>query len=124
VAGGQRDRGLLTTVGNTSHRPQALPTSRWLAESTCTFALPQSSLGLVLPLVLLCSADTRVDTGGVGDEIASTTGDAINMELDLGSGLAVVIATSALPVAILAVRFPSRITQAIERCSYIEGQEL
>jgi iron(III) transport system permease protein len=36
------------------------------------------------------------------------------------AGLAAVVATiCALPVAILAVRFPSRITTAIERCSYI-----
>lgn len=38
----------------------------------------------------------------------------------VGAGLAAIFATiCALPVAILAVRFPSRITTAIERCSYI-----
>jgi iron(III) transport system permease protein len=36
------------------------------------------------------------------------------------AGLAAVVATlCALPIAILAVRFPSRLTSAIERCSYI-----
>lgn len=38
----------------------------------------------------------------------------------VGAGLAAILATiCALPVAILAVRFPSRLTTAIERCSYI-----
>lgn len=38
----------------------------------------------------------------------------------IGAGFAAILATiCALPVAILSVRFPSRITTAIERCSYI-----
>ncbi|PIG92544.1 iron ABC transporter permease [Gloeocapsopsis sp. IPPAS B-1203] len=78
-------------------------------------------IGLVLPVgVALFWLIRGLSVGG---------GDAVNLAQDMvqpalnsiwASVLAAIAATiCALPVAILAVRFPSRITAIIERCSYI-----
>lgn len=116
-----RSRATYYSRGNTSHRPQALIHLGGWKVPALLFCLTASSLGLVLPLgVTLFWLVRGLTVGGV-DEIASLQQV---MQLTWNSiwaaGLAAVIATlCALPVAILAVRFPSRIATAIERCSYI-----
>ena len=116
-----RSRAVYYSRGNTSHRPQTLIHLGGWKVPALLFCLTTSSLGLLLPVgVTLFWLVRGLIVGGV-DEIASMqqviqlTWNSIS-----AAGLAAVIATlCALPVAILAVRFPSRITTAIERCSYI-----
>ncbi len=116
-----RSRATYYSRGNTSHRPQALIHLGGWKVPALLFCLTTSSLGLLLPLgVTLFWLIRGLTVGGV-DEIASLQQVMqLTWNSILAAGLAAVIATlCALPVAILAVRFPSRITTAIERCSYI-----
>lgn len=116
-----RSRAAYYSRGNTSHRPPVLvPLGVWKLPALL-FCLGVVSLGLVLPLSVTLFWLVRGLTGSGADEMASLQEV---MQLAWHSiwaaGLAAVVATiCALPVAILAVRFPGRITTAIERCSYI-----
>ncbi|MBG1267932.1 ABC transporter permease [Nostoc sp. WHI] len=85
------------------------------------FCFTVATLGLVLPigvtLFWLMQGLTGTSMGTIVSvpELMQLAKDSV-----IAAGLAAIIATlCALPVAILAVRFPSRITTAIERCSYI-----
>ncbi|WP_414563779.1 MULTISPECIES: ABC transporter permease [unclassified Anabaena] len=80
-----------------------------------------TSLGLFLPIgvtlfwLVRGLATTEVQQIFSWTQMTQLAGNSI-----IAAGLASLAATCcALPVAILAVRFPSRITTAIERCSYI-----
>lgn len=89
-----------------------------------------------LPALLFCTAITAISLVlPVGVTIfwlmrgLTIGGDAVNIAQDMvqpalnsiwAAGLAAIAATiCALPIAILSVRFPSRMTSIIERCSYI-----
>ncbi|OWY68429.1 iron ABC transporter permease [cyanobacterium TDX16] len=79
------------------------------------------SLGLILPLAVTLFWLGRGWLGSGLSEVAS-----LQKLLELAwhsifaAGLAAVVATAcALPVAVLSVRFPNRLTTAIERCTYI-----
>ena len=114
-------RAVYYSRGNTSHRPQALVHLGVWKVPALLFCLAVVSLGLVLPLGVTLFWLLRGLTVSGLYEIASLHEV---MQLAWNSiwaaGLAAVVATiGALPVAILAVRFPSRITTAIERCTYI-----
>lgn len=116
-----RSRAAYYSRGNTSHRPQALVHLGVWKVPALLFCLAVVSLGLVLPLGVTLFWLVRGLTVSGLSEIAS-----LQQVMQLAwhsiwvAGLAAVVATiCALPVAILAVRFPSRITTAIERCSYI-----
>ncbi|KAB8316041.1 iron ABC transporter permease [Tolypothrix campylonemoides VB511288] len=85
------------------------------------FCLAVASLGLLLPIGVTLFWLVRGLTGTGVNEIVSL---ANVMQLAghsmVAAGLAAIISTlCALPVAILAVRFPSHISTAIERTSYI-----
>jgi len=79
------------------------------------------SLGIVLPLAVTLFWLWRGWLGSGLSEVAS-----LQKLLELAwhsvfaSGLAAAVATTcALPVAVLSIRFPSRLSAAIERCTYI-----
>ncbi len=116
-----RSRAVYYSRGTSSHRPQALVHLGAWRVPALLFCLAMISLGLVLPLGVTLFWLVKGLTGNGLDEIVSLQ---VVMQLAwnsiLAAGLAAVVATlCALPVAILTVRFPSHITTAIERCSYI-----
>jgi iron(III) transport system permease protein len=116
-----RSRAVYYSRGTTSHRPQAVVHLGEWKVPALLFCLAVISLGLVLPLGVTLFWLVKGLTGSGLDEIVSFQ---VVMQLAwnsiLAAGLAAVVATlCALPVAILTVRFPSRITTVIERCSYI-----
>lgn len=116
-----RSRAAYYSRGTTSQRPQALVHLGVWKVPALLFCLAVVSLGLVLPLGVTLFWLVRGLTVRGWYEIVS-----LQQVMQLAwhsiwaAALAAMIATiCALPVAILAVRFPSRITTAIERCSYI-----
>ncbi len=116
-----RSRAAYYSRGTTSQRPQALVHLGVWKVPALLFCLAVVSLGLVLPLGVTLFWLVRGLTVRGWYEIVS-----LQQVMQLAwhsiwaAGLAALVATiCALPVAILAVRFPSRITTAIERCSYI-----
>lgn len=116
-----RSRAAYYSRGNTSRRSRTLVHLGVWKVPALLFCLAVVSLGLVLPLGVTLFWLVRGLTVSGLDEIASLQEV---MQLAWHSiwaaGLAAVVATiCALPVAILAARFPSRITTAIERCCYI-----
>ncbi|WP_250122165.1 iron ABC transporter permease [Chroococcidiopsis sp. CCMEE 29] len=116
-----RSRAVYYSRGTTSHRPQAVVHLGEWKVPALLFCLAVISLGLLLPLGVTLFWLVKGLTGSGLDEIVSLQ---VVMQLAwnsiLAAGLAAVVATlCALPVAILTVRFPSRITTVIERCSYI-----
>ncbi|QIR37094.1 iron ABC transporter permease [Tolypothrix sp. PCC 7910] len=78
-------------------------------------------LSLVLPISVTCFWLVRgLTTTGVSEIVALPKLLELAWHSILAAGLAAIAATvCALPVAILSVRFPSRFTTVIERCSYI-----
>ncbi|MBW4424134.1 MAG: iron ABC transporter permease [Nostoc desertorum CM1-VF14] len=85
------------------------------------FCFAVTSLGLFLPIGVTLFWLMQGLTGNSMDTIISVP-ELMQLARDslIAAGSAAIVATlCALPVAILAVRFPSRITTAIERCSYI-----
>lgn len=116
-----RSRAAYYNRGNTSYRPQVLIHLGAWKVPALLLCLAVVNLGLVLPLGVTLFWLVRGLTVSGLSETAS-----LQELLQLGwhsiwaAGLAAVVASlCALPVAILAVRFPSRITTAIERCTYI-----
>jgi iron(III) transport system permease protein len=116
-----RSRAAYYSRGTTSQRPQALVHLGVWKVPALLFCLAVVSLGLVLPFGVTLFWLVRGLTVRGWYEIVS-----LQQVMQLAwhsiwaAGLAALVATiCALPVAILAVRFPSRITTAIERCSYI-----
>lgn len=115
-----RSRAAYYSGGSASQHQQpliSLGSWTWLAISFCTLI---SLFSLVMPLGVLFFWLGR---GMIAGQSAT---DLITMMLPsafnsiYSSGLAAVIAVLfALPVAVLAVRFPSRLTEILERCSYI-----
>jgi len=116
-----RSRAAYYSRGNTSHRPQKLIRLGVWKIPALLFCFVVLSFGLLLPLGVTLFWLLR---GLAASELYEMTSLQQVMQLARHSiwaaGLAAVAATiCALPVVILAVRFPSRITIAIERCSYI-----
>ncbi|WGV28193.1 ABC transporter permease [Halotia branconii] len=116
-----RSRAAYYTRATKSYLPPALIDLGIWQVPAILFCLTVVSLGLLLPVGVTSFWLVRglIVTGT--NEIISLAqlmqlaGDSI-----IAAGLAAIAATFfALPIAILAVRFPSRITTAIERCSYI-----
>ncbi|MBW4689865.1 MAG: iron ABC transporter permease [Komarekiella atlantica HA4396-MV6] len=85
------------------------------------FCLVIASLGLALPIgVTLFWLFRGLTSTDVGEIISLLKLMQLAWHSIVAAGLAAIVATlCALPIAILAVRFPSRITVAIERCSYV-----
>ncbi len=107
--------------GNTSYRPSALIHLGVWKVPALLLCLAVVTLGLVLPLGVTLFWLVR---GLTVSRLYGITSLYEVLQLAWHSiwaaGLAAVVSTlCALPVAILAVRFPSRITLAIERCTYI-----
>ncbi len=105
---------------NTSCRSQLIPLGVWTAPALL-FCLAVVSFGLGLPLgVTLFWLLRGLMSGGLAEMLSLQELMQLAWHSIWAAGLAAAIATlCSLPVAILAVRFPSRITTAIERCSYI-----
>ncbi|MEC4817093.1 MAG: iron ABC transporter permease [Scytonema sp. PMC 1069.18] len=85
------------------------------------FCLVVASLGLVLPVGVTVFWLLRgLATTGVSEIVSLSKLVELTWHSIVAALFAAIAATlCALPVAILSVRFPSRITTAIERCSYI-----
>ena len=85
------------------------------------FCLVITSFGLLLPLAVTLFWLVQGLTSPEAEQIfAWQQLTQLAWNSLIAAGLAAIAATCcAIPVAILAVRFPSRITTAIERCSYI-----
>ncbi|KAB8330432.1 iron ABC transporter permease [Scytonema tolypothrichoides VB-61278] len=85
------------------------------------FCLAVVSLGLVLPIgVILFWLVRGLINTGTGEIVSLANVIQLAWHSIIAAGLAAIISTlCALPVAILAVRFPSRISTAIERTSYV-----
>ena len=85
------------------------------------FCFAVTSLGLVLPIgVTLFWLVRGLTATGVNEIVSLAKLMQLAGHSMVAAGLAAIISTlCALPVAILAVRFPSRITTVIERTSYI-----
>lgn len=115
-----RSRAVYYSRGNTSCRPQALIHLGGWKVPALLFCLAVVSLGLVLPLGVTLFWLVRGLTGGLDEIVSLQELMQLAWHSIWAAGLAAVVATlCSLPVAILGVRFPSRITTAIERCSYI-----
>lgn len=91
----------------------ALKGWKWPAIAFCSII---TALGLVLPIAVTAFWLWRgLNAGKIPPDVMETTFNSV-----LASSLSAVVATIfALPVAILAVRYPGRLTTAIERCTYI-----
>ena len=115
-----RSQSVYYSRGNTSYRYQLIPLGVWTAPALL-FCLAVVSFGLGLPLgVTLFWLLRGLMSGGLAEMVSLQELIQLAWHSIWAAGLAAAIATlCSLPVAILAVRFPSRITTAIERCSYI-----
>ncbi len=116
-----RSRAAYYSQGNNSYRPQTVVRLGVWKLPAVLFCLVVVSGALVLPLGVTLFWLLRGLLGSGLSEMASV---AKLMELAWHSiwaaGLAAAIATlCALPIALLSVRFPNRLTTAIERCTYI-----
>lgn len=116
-----RSRAAYYSQGNNSYRPQTVVRLGVWKLPAVLFCLIVVSGALVLPLGVTLFWLWRGLLGSGLFEMASV---AKLIELAWHSiwaaGLAAAIATlCALPIALLSVRFPSRLTTAIERCTYI-----
>ncbi|WP_159788983.1 ABC transporter permease [Sodalinema gerasimenkoae] len=101
------------------HQPKLIPLGpwKWLALAFCSLVFLSS---LVMPLTVLVFWLGRGMTAGQSaiDLVRAMLPSAVNSIY--GSGLAALIAVIfALPIAILAVRFPSPLSSLLERLSYI-----
>lgn len=115
-----RSRAVYYSRGNTSCRPQILIHLGVWTVPALLFCLAVVSLGLVLPLGVTLFWLVRGLTSGLDEMVSLQEVIQLAWHSIWAAGLAAVVATlCSLPVAILGVRFPSRITTAIERCSYI-----
>ena len=116
-----RSRAVYYSRGSTSRRPpQPVHLGRWKWPSLL-FCVVIISLSLVLPVGVTLFWFVRGLTigGGYNDTAVQSVVQAALHSI-WAAGLAAGAATlCALPVAILSVRFPSRITTMIERCTYI-----
>ncbi len=104
-----------------SYRPPTLvPLGVWKVPAIL-FCFIVASLGVVLPIAVTLFWLVRgLTSTGVDDIISLPKLMQLAWHSMVGAGLAAIVATlCALPVAILSVRFPSRISSTIERCSYI-----
>lgn len=116
-----RSRAAYYNRGSTFQRPpQLLQLGRWKLPALL-FCVAVVGFSLVLPVGVTVFWLVRGLTSGSmygNSALQSLVQPALNSIW--GAGLAAAIATvCALPVAILSVRFPSRITTTIERASYI-----
>lgn len=115
-----RSRAAYYFRGSTSVRPHALIHLGYWKLPALIFCLLVVSLSLFLPIGItvfwLLRGLSSSNTGGtLLQELVQTALHSVWV-----AGLASVAATiCAMPIAILSVRFPSRITTTIERCSYI-----
>ena len=116
-----RSRAAYYSRGSTSRRPPQpvqLGYWKWPALLFCVAVI---SLSLVLPIgVILFWLVRGLTIGGIYGNTPLQEVMQAALHSIWAAGLAAVVATlCALPVAILSVRFPSRITTMIERCTYI-----
>lgn len=116
-----RSRAAYYSQGNNSYRPQTVVRLGIWKLPAVLFCLIVVSGALVLPLGVTLFWLLR---GLLGSGLSEMAPVAKLIELAWHSiwaaGLAAAIATlCALPIALLSVRFPSRLTTAIERCTYI-----
>ncbi len=116
-----RSRAAYYSQGNNSYRPQTVVRLGIWKLPAVLFCLIVVNGALVLPLGVTLFWLLRGLLGSGLSEMASV---AKLIELAWHSiwaaGLAAAIATlCALPIALLSVRFPNRLTTAIERCTYI-----
>ncbi|MEA5507637.1 iron ABC transporter permease [Halotia wernerae UHCC 0503] len=116
-----RSRATYYTRATKSYRPPALIRLGIWQVPAILFCLTVVSLGLLLPLgVTLFWLVRGLIVTGTNEIISLPQLMQLAWDSMVAAGLAAIAATlCALPIAILAVRFPSRITTVIERCSYI-----
>ena len=116
-----RSRAAYYSRGSTSRRPpQPVQLGHWKWPALL-FCVAVISLSLVLPIgVILFWLVRGLTIGGIYGNAPLQEVMQAALHSIWAAGLAAVVATlCALPVAILSVRFPSRITTMIERCTYI-----
>lgn len=116
-----RSRAAYYSRGSTIQRPQLLLKLGGWKWPALMFCIAVVSLSLVLPVgvTLFWLVRGLTSDGASGATPIQEVGQAA-LNSVWAAGLAAVFATLfSLPVAILSVRFPSRITTTIERCSYI-----
>ncbi|MBH8553253.1 iron ABC transporter permease [Nostocaceae cyanobacterium CENA357] len=116
-----RSRAAYYTRATKSYRPPALIDLGIWQVPAILFCLSVVSLGLLLPIgVTSFWLLQGLIVTGTNETISLSQLMQLAWNSMVAAGLAAIAATFfALPIAILAVRFPSRITTAIERCSYI-----
>ncbi len=116
-----RSRAAYYTRATKSYRPPALIDLGIWQVPAILFCLTAVSLGLLLPVgVTSFWLIQGLIVTGTNETISLPQLMQLAWNSMLAAGLAAIAATlCALPIAILAVRYPSRITTAIERCSYI-----
>ncbi|WP_347566395.1 iron ABC transporter permease [Scytonema sp. UIC 10036] len=104
-----------------SYRPPKLVRLGVWKVPAILFCFIVASLGILLPITVPVFWLLRgLTSTGVDDIISLPKLMQLAWHSMVAAGLAAIVATLfALPVAILSVRFPSRISSAIERCSYI-----
>ncbi|RCJ15321.1 iron ABC transporter permease [Nostoc sp. ATCC 43529] len=111
-----RSRAAYYSRGSASLRPPKITKLGIWKWPACGFCLLITSLGVVLPVgITLFWLIRGFNTGYTFPNLIPTVINSIG-----AAGLAALATTIfALPVAILGVRFPNKITAIIERCSYI-----
>ncbi len=110
----RRGRVLHRTGPGTARRARIVPLGRW-RPAAIGFCVSVCALALVLPATVLGYWSFQSFAGSPEwGEIASAAGSSL-----LVSGLAALAAAlAAVPIAVLVVRYPSRIATAIERAGY------
>lgn len=116
-----RSRATYYSRGHKSYSPPALIALGMWKIPAILFCLGITSLGLLLPVAVTLFwfveglTSPEAEQVFVWSQLIQLASNSI-----IAAGLAAIASTCcAIPVAILAVRFPNRITTAIERCSYI-----
>lgn len=121
LTGRSSSRATYYSRGHKSYSPPVLIPLGWWKIPAMLFCLGITSLGLFLPLAVTLFWLVQGLTSPEAEQIfAWSQLTQLAWNSIVAAGLAAIAATiCAIPVAILVVRFPNRITTAIERCTYI-----
>jgi iron(III) transport system permease protein len=110
----RRSEALYRSAPGVARAPRLVPLGRWRWPALA-FCSSVATLALAVPVAVLVYWSLQSVAGDIDwGEIASAAGHSL-----LASGLAALVAAiCAVPVAVLAVRFPGRLSATVERLSY------
>ena len=110
----RRSEALYRSAPGTARAPRLVPLGRWRWPALA-FCGTIATLALLVPLAVLVYWSLQSFAGEIAwGDIAAAAGNSL-----LASGLAALVAAfCAVPIAVLAVRFPSRFSAIVERLSY------